>query len=355
MRWATRSPTTRRSPTATSGPSTRTGRTRSSRWSTAAASRSARPSSTRWPKRRVSPSASRSTPPASTRRRGCATSRRRWTPGRGSTPACCADLAVGYQRSAISYSLGGVALLSWALLVALVAALFAGVVTGTTGFGLALISTPILLFVYEPKTVIFLTAVFSVVISGAVVWDSWREAHRTLALTLLPPACVGIVAGAEVLRLADPTYIRLAVGAVVVLSALLLIRDVRLPEADTRWGTIVAGSASGALSTSTGLAGPPIVLLLASRDLPKHEFRGTSALYFLPMSVIGLAVLAFRGLVEASEIPLGLLLIPAAIGGKALGTAFLAHVSERAFRGLTLGLIILTGTLGVITAALALL
>jgi uncharacterized protein len=55
-------------------------------------------------------------------------------------------------------------LLTWALLVAVLAALLAGVVTGTTGFGLALISTPLLLFVYEPRTVVFLSAVFSVFI-----------------------------------------------------------------------------------------------------------------------------------------------------------------------------------------------
>ena len=140
-----------------------------------------------------------------------------------------------------------------------------------------------------------------------------------------------------------------------IFSALLLVKDVRLPGANTRWGTLVAGSASGALSTSTGLAGPPIVLLLASRGLPKHEFRGTSALYFLPMSVAGLGVLALRGLVEAPEVPLGFVLVPAAITGKAVGTALLKHVSERAFRAVTLGLVILTGTLGVTTAAWALL
>jgi uncharacterized membrane protein YfcA len=239
--------------------------------------------------------------------------------------------------------------------VALLAALFAGVVTGTTGFGLALISTPILLFVYEPATVIFLTAVFSVVISAAVVWDSWREAHRTLALALLPPACVGLVAGAEVLRVVDPTYIRLAVGAVVVLSALLLLRDVRLPGADTRWGPVVAGSASGALATSTGLAGPPIVLLLASRGLPKHQFRGTSAFYFLLMSAVTLIILPARGLVAAGDLQLAAALVPAAIVGKAIGTAFLNRISEGAFRTLSLGLVILTGTLGVATAAWALL
>ena len=246
-------------------------------------------------------------------------------------------------------------MLSWALLVALLSALLAGVVTGTTGFGLALISTPILLFVYEPRTVIFLTAVFSVVINIAVVLDSWREAHRRLALTLLLPACAGIVAGTEVLRAVNPTYIRLAVGAVVVFSALLLIRDIRLPGAETRWGPVVAGSASGALSTSTGLAGPPIVLLLASRNLPKHQFRGTSAFYFLFMSLITLVILAARGLVDAADIPLAAALVLPAMVGKAIGTAFLKRISEKAFRALSLGLVILTGTLGVATAVWALL
>ena len=245
-------------------------------------------------------------------------------------------------------------MLSAAILVALFAALLAGLVTGLTGFGLALISTPILLFVYEPKTVVVLTAIFSVFINTAVVLDSWHDARKRLALALLVPASIGVVVGVEVLRIVDPDYVRLGVGAVVVFSALLLVRDVRLPGAQTRWGTLVAGSASGMLSTSTGLAGPPVVLLFASRGLPKHEFRGTSALYFLPMSVVGIAVLALRGLVDASEVPLGLLLVPAAIVGKALGTALLRRVSEGAFRAMTLGLVILTGTLGVATATWAL-
>ncbi len=246
-------------------------------------------------------------------------------------------------------------MLSTALLVALLAALLAGFVTGLTGFGLALISTPILLFVYEPRTVVVLTAIFSIFINAAVVWDSWYEARRRLSLALLIPALFGVVVGAELLGVIDPDYVRLGVGLIVIFSAMLLVREVRLPGADTRWGTVVAGSASGALTTSTGLAGPPIVLLLASRGLPKHEFRGTSALYFLPISIAGLAILAFRGLVEASEVPLGLLLVPAAIVGKAVGTALLKHVSEKAFRAVTLGLVILTGTLGVATAAWALL
>ncbi|WP_166172806.1 sulfite exporter TauE/SafE family protein [Rubrobacter tropicus] len=245
-------------------------------------------------------------------------------------------------------------MLTWSLLVALVAALLAGTVTGLTGFGLALVSTPLLLFVYEPRTVVVLTVFFSIFINIAVVWDSWREARRALALALLLPSVVGVVLGAEVLRVVDPVYIRLAVGLVVVFSALLLVREVRLPGAGTRWGPVVAGSASGALSTSTGLAAPPIVLLLASRRLPKAEFRSTSALYFLAMSLVGLVVLGGRGLIEAGEVSLGAVLVPSALVGKVLGTALLKRVSERAFRAFSLGLVIMTGTLGVATALWAL-
>ena len=246
-------------------------------------------------------------------------------------------------------------MLTGTLIVALFAAFLAGTVTGMTGFGLALISTPMLLFVYEPRTVVVLTAVFSIFINVAVVWDSWREARRQLSLAMFVPALFGIVVGVEALRAVDPIYVRLAVGVVVVFSAFLLVWRVRLPGAETRWGTLAAGFSSGALSTSTGLAGPPVVLLLAARELSKHEFRGTSALYFLPLSLVGIVVLAARGLVEVGEVWLALLLVPAAILGKALGTALLRRVSEKAFRALTLGIVLLTGSLGVATALWALL
>jgi uncharacterized protein len=245
--------------------------------------------------------------------------------------------------------------LSAAHLVALLSALLAGAVSGLTGFGLALISTPLLLFVYDPRTVVVITVALSIFINFAVVWDSWRDAQRRVVIALLPPAFVGIVMGVEVLRVVNPLYIRLAVGVVVVFSALLLLRDIQLPGAETRWGTVLAGWASGALSTSTGLAGPPIVLLLASRGLPKRVFRGSSALYFLVMSVAGVVVLFYRRLFDASDVQLMLVLIPAAFLGKVIGTAMLKRISEKTFRTITLGIVILTGSLGVATAAWALL
>jgi uncharacterized protein len=158
---------------------------------------------------------------------------------------------------------------------------------------------------------VVVTAVLPLFINVVVVWDSWRDADRRMVLALLLLALAGVVVGVEVLRFVDPEYIWLAVSLVVVFSALLLLREVRLPEAESRWGPVVAGSTSstsGALSSSTALAGAPRHLWLV------------------------------------------LALVPVGFLGKILGTTRLKRTSERAFRMISLGVMILTGALGVATA-----
>jgi uncharacterized membrane protein YfcA len=200
-----------------------------------------------------------------------------------------------------------------------------------------------------------LVAVLSAAVAAAVVRDSRREADGRLALALLVPARPGLAVGAEALRVVDHSYLQLAVGAAVVVSAALLLRGgVRLPGSNTRWGTLVAGSLSGTLASSTGLSGPPAVLLLASRGLPKRAFRATISLYFLGLDAALLAVLGLRGFLSPSLAPLALLLLAATLAGKALGTGLLAWVSQRTFRLVVLGTVALTGALGVATALRAL-
>ncbi|AHY47797.1 Sulfite exporter TauE/SafE [Rubrobacter radiotolerans] len=246
-------------------------------------------------------------------------------------------------------------MIGWELLFALLAAFAAGTISGLTGFGLGLVSVPLFLFVYTPQTVVFLAGAISVAVNTSVVRDSYREADRRMTVALLVPSCVGIVAGVEILRVVDPLYLRLVVGVLVVISAGLLLKSIHLPGAATRLGPVVSGFSSGLLSTATGLAAPPIVLLLASREYAKRAFRGTSALYFLLMSIIGLAALALRGLVTVEDLLLGAILLPAAMAGKYLGTRLLERISEHAFRLLTLVFTLVTAALGAATAAYALL
>lgn len=81
----------------------------------------------------------------------------------------------------------------------------------------------------------------------------------------LPPAFVDVAVGVMMLRLVDPVYVQLGVGVVVAFSALLLLREIRLPGAETWWGPVVAGSACSAIILRTGGCEPGM-RWLAKRD-----------------------------------------------------------------------------------------
>jgi uncharacterized protein len=234
---------------------------------------------------------------------------------------------------------------------AMVAAFSAGTLSGFTGFGLAAVVVPLLLVVYEPKAVVALVAVLSLSVAAAVVRDSWQEADRRVALVLLVPALPGLAVGAEVLRVVDPAYVELAMGTLVVVTSVFLLReDVRLPGAGTRLGAALTGLVSGALASSTGLSGPPAAVLLASRGLPKAAFRASISLYFFGLDLALLVVLGLWGFLNPSLAPLALLLVGVALGGKAMGTALFRRAPRGAFRAVVFGTVVLTGALGVITA-----
>jgi len=242
------------------------------------------------------------------------------------------------------------------LLLAALAAFLAGVLGGFTGFGISVVLVPLLLLVYDQPTVVVLNGALSAAIAAAVARDSWREADRPAALLLALAALPGLALGAEALRVVDPDYLKLAVGLLLLISAALLAGGrVCLPGAGTRVGAAAVGLVSGALASSTGLSGPPAALLLESRGLPKESFRATIALFFLGMDAALLAVLVLWGVARPEHAVLALLLVPAAVAGKAAGTALFGKASERAFRAAALGTVFLIAALGVATALRALL
>lgn len=237
---------------------------------------------------------------------------------------------------------------------AVAAVLVSGAVSGLSGFGFALVCVPLLLLVYDPATVISVNAALAIFTTSTIAFDARREVELKSIGLLFPFALVGLILGVEVLRVANPDHVRVAVGGVVVVSALLLFRGVRLPGSDSRWGDGFAGGTSGLLATSVGISGPPVILLLASRGLPKRAFRANIALYFVFTSSASLVALHLRGLVEPGHLLLAAALVPAAFVGKVAGTALLSRFSEKAFRNLTLVLILVTGAGAALSAIFSL-
>jgi len=230
-----------------------------------------------------------------------------------------------------------------------------GIIFGMTGFGFALVSVPPLLLLYEPEVVVALTIGASLLTSVVVVLGARREMDGRLVLTMLPAACVGLLLGARILDIVDPTLLKIVAGALVAAYSMLLLRGFQPSGLGSGWAASVAGAASGALATSTGLSGPPVVILLTARQLARDAFRVTIAAYFIALNLIGIVVLLVSGSLGASEVITSAALTPAALIGTLIGNRLVRHFTAAGFRSLTLALLLLTGVMGVGTALVALL
>lgn len=232
--------------------------------------------------------------------------------------------------------------------------LVAGTVSGLTGFGFVLVSVTPLLLLFAPTTVVPVALMLNFLASVVVAAEARGDVQWRTVLALLPPACAGLYLGALALRALDATALKLIVSAVVAGFALLLLTGLRLPRARSPWATALAGVSSGALTTTTGLSGPPIVALFAGRDYAPQPFRASAAAFFLPLDLFGLAALYAQGGIHRAEWTLALVLAPAALVGTALGRQAATRISVARFRQVVLGLLLLTGVVGGVASLAAL-
>ena len=238
----------------------------------------------------------------------------------------------------------------WQALAAVVAVSIGGTISGLTGFGFGLVIVPILLLIFSPAEVVVLAKTLSTGSSLPILAADWRLVRGRVIIRLFAPAIVGMILGTQILLHADARALKLLAGVAVVTFTLIVLRGFIIPGIRSRLAPVVVGFASGALGTSTGMAGPPVVLFLTDRELPPREFRASIIAYFVSMDLVAAALIIQAGLVGRRELYVAAVLFPFALAGRSLGQRFLHRVDQAQFRKLTLALLIATGSVAVATA-----
>ena len=230
------------------------------------------------------------------------------------------------------------------------AALVGASIQSATGFGFALVLSPALFAAFDPVEAVTSLLLLSLALNLLVLFEGGRPEHVDWrALTpMLVAALPGLAVGAVALALLSKEALQVAVGIAVILAAAwqLSRRSARDPSASHRalppaagWA---AGFASGALTTSISVSGPPIVLWLEAHGVRPEEFRASLAASFLVLNLAGGAVLLVaEGSTLDAEVVLPLLGLVAA--GYALGTMAFRRLEGDRFFALALTLVACTG------------
>jgi uncharacterized membrane protein YfcA len=227
-------------------------------------------------------------------------------------------------------------------------------VQGLTGFGLALVSVPLLSLVLDVKTAVPLAGLFGWLVTLPLVYAMrahirWRE-----GLILFAASLPGTWLGAEALHSLPGGVIRLAMGLVLIASSLYalkargpVIRAASLPL------TLTAGFCSGALGGSVGEPGPPVIAYTSLAPWSADEAKSTLAFFFMLQMIGALASFYQKGLMTPQVLGLFPVALPGFVVGLGLGMAAYAVIRGRRldFHKLVHGCLCAIGVVLIVKAA----
>lgn len=219
--------------------------------------------------------------------------------------------------------------------VVLAACAVAGVVRGFTGFGFPLIMVTASSLVVAPVAVVPIALLLDIVAGVRMLPSVRHEVDRRGVTFLVAGAVPAIPVGAWLLASLDPDTMRLAIGVMVLIAVIVIARGLQLtrpPGPPLLTGT---GVASGFLSGTMGMPGPPVILLYLSSPLPVATLRATSVAFFLVTDVVALTAMLWFGVIGGDVLWRTLVLIPvvevAVLAGRHLyGVADPSHVKRAA-------------------------
>jgi uncharacterized membrane protein YfcA len=230
----------------------------------------------------------------------------------------------------------------------------AGLVQGLTGFGFILVSVPLLLLFLDAPTTVVLSQLLALVACLYVAARHRRAIRVRQMLLILAAALPCIWIGAQVLLHWPSAAIKVLAGVVVLGAAVPLLLGVRYQVKRERLGALTAGALSGFLQGSTGMSGPPVVILLANQGWRREVFRASVSFYLALASLISLSIYAANGLLQPAHLAQAAWLLPALALGTFSGTLLAPRVNLKRFQLLVNGLLCGAGLSSAITGLLAL-
>ena len=228
----------------------------------------------------------------------------------------------------------------------LAAALFIGsTVLSTVGFGIGLSTTPVLLFVFEPQTVVVVLNTISAALFVLIIVQNRRQLPVREVAPLAIAGLAGVPVGVIILEAASASVLRIGITVLIIVLTLVTTMNVhaRIPRG-VAFG-MGFGFVASVLINATGIGGPLIALYCISRGWHRDAVRSGLALYFLVIEGSGVVGYGVAGLLTAERIALVGIAAGPVVLGFVLATFMARRMKEAVFRRAVLSVILVTSSM----------
>jgi len=255
----------------------------------------------------------------------------------------CSPIICPAEPTQLENTLPELSAIEWAI--ACTSALLVGLSkTGLAGIGILAIPLMATVFPARESTGVLLP----MLIVGDFIATGYFRRHalrsemwRTLA-GLLPWVLAGLIVGRLALgRLNDKQMAPIIGGIILALLVLQVVRkrcgnwmEHRLPH--VWWFAAIIGLLAGFSTMLANAAGPIMVMYLLAKNLPKQEFMGTSAWFFLIVNLTKVPLSADLGLINAASLTFDLVMVPVILVGGAVGIVVLSKIPQKVFDAVVL-------------------
>jgi uncharacterized protein len=219
--------------------------------------------------------------------------------------------------------------------------------------GLSLLSIALFVHVF-PSSKQASGLVLPLLIFGDIVAVLSYRAHTQWRYLwkLLPWTAAGVVLGYFALGHISDKAVRIMIGAIIVFLCLLGYgrRYLRAETQETtltrHWALGAAlGVTAGFITLIANAAAPLMAIYLVAMRLPKMQFVGTAAVFFMVLNLFKVPFMVELGLITAQSFEFNLMLAPAVLLGAFMGRWLLIRINQRLFETLVLALSGIAGVL----------
>lgn len=231
--------------------------------------------------------------------------------------------------------------MEWFLIFAIV--FFAVFTQSVTGFGLALVSMPLLTAILGIQTAAPLVALFALVAEAILL--AYYRTHLDLRVVwrLAIASAVGVPLGVLALQTVPEEIVLTVLGLVLAGYALYALLDFRLPEIKQPVWAYGAGFLAGILGGAYNTNGPPVIIYGNCRSWSPAAFKSNLQGFFVLSSTVMLVTHFLAGNYTPQVWRGVLVALPAVVLSIAAGVQLSKRIDAAAFRRLVLLLLLLLG------------
>lgn len=212
-----------------------------------------------------------------------------------------------------------------------------------SGFGFALVATPLLSLIMPVKWAIIFILVLTVVLRILTMYRVWGQFDWRTVLTTSAGSLAGMVPGSMLLHKISVSHMEFFLGIVLLLATFLMSRQYTVKISSQTGGRLGAGFLSGFFGACTSVSGPPLVLYFLNEHTEKNLMRANMIWIFGLTGMLMVIVSYFAGNVGTVENwNYMYTMVPGTIAGIMAGERMFYRLNQELFRRLSL-MIVLAG------------